>query len=53
MDGVTPKDVQDTMIAHPADPIPWARGSLGDTASTRNQIANYQARRKAIGCKTY
>jgi hypothetical protein len=53
MDGVTPQDVQDTMAAHPADPIPWARGTVGDTSSTRNEIANYQARRRAIGCKTY
>jgi hypothetical protein len=53
MDDVTAKDVEQTMTAHPADPIPWARGTIGDTASTRNEIANYQARRKAIGCKTY
>src|SRR6185503_3898611 len=53
MDGVTPKDVEQTMTAHPSDPIAWARGTVGDTVSTRNAIANYQARRIALGCKTY
>lgn len=53
LDGVTAKDVQDTMAAHPNDPIPWVRGLVGDTDATRNSVANYQGRRLALGCKTY
>lgn len=53
LDGVTALDIQAAISAHQNDPIAWVRGLVGDTDSTREQLANYQGRRIAIGCKTY
>lgn len=39
------------MVAHPDNPLGWARGELGDTLSTRSAISDYAAARKKIGCE--
>lgn len=44
-------DVLDAGNSHPDDPLAWARGTLGDTASTRRRLSAYGAARKALGCE--
>jgi hypothetical protein len=44
--------VQDVLaaLAEASDPLGYARGTLGDTRSTRLALSDYTARRKALGC---
>lgn len=49
--GLTVQDLEAILAAHKADdPLGWARAALGDTMTTRGDIAAYQARRTALGC---
>jgi len=47
----TPESIKAIMDAHPDNPLAWARGELGDTLSTRADISNYAAARRALGCE--
>lgn len=50
--GATAADVEAAIAAgaSSADPLAWVRNVVGDTTSTRAGIANYVARRTALGC---
>jgi len=47
--GVTVADVE-AALREPSDPLGYARGTLGDTRSTRLALSDYAARRRALGC---
>lgn len=48
-EGATVQDVE-AALREPSDPLGFARGTLGDTRSTRLALSDYAARRKALGC---
>lgn len=50
---VTVQTLAKAVQGHPDDALSYARGELGDTKSTRDAIASYQAKRQAIHCLRY